>query len=166
MDELLVLIFRWLHIGTAIVVVGGTAFKLFVLIPAAKEIADDERQKLRAAVMKRWKWFVHLGVGLFLISGFFNYLWVQAPLHKGDKVYHMLMGMKILLALGVFALAEIMVGRSKLAEKMRQNAPKFLAINLTLAVVIVLMSGYLRVRKWSAPVNMKPPGVTAAQSAS
>ena len=146
MDMLVPLIFRWLHIGPAIVLVGGTAFMLFVLHPASMEIAEAERVKLRAAVIKRWKRFVHAGVGLFLISGLYNYVVVQVPLHRGDGLYHMLMGIKMLTALGVFGLAEIMVGRSKLAEKLRQNAPKFLAINLTLAVAILLLSGFLKTR--------------------
>jgi uncharacterized membrane protein len=144
--DILALIFRWLHIGPAIVLVGGTTFMLFVLLPAAKVLPDDEHLKLRAEVIRRWKLFVHVGVGLFLISGFYNYLVVQRPLHKGDGLYHAFMGIKILMAMGVFALAEIMVGRSKLAEKFRQNAPKYLAINLTLAVAIVLLSGFLKTR--------------------
>lgn len=153
--DILPLIFRWLHIGPAIVLVGGTAFMLFVLLPAAKEISDEEHLKLRAAVLKRWKRFVHVGIGLFLISGFYNYIVILAPLHRGDGLYHALMGVKMLMAMGVFALAEIMVGRSKLADKLRQNSSKFLAINLTLAVAILLLSGFLKTR--GVPVKNIPP---------
>lgn len=144
MNLALQLIFRWIHIGSAITVVGGTVFMLFVLLPAAKEILDEEHLKLRAAVLKRWKWFVHFGIALFLVSGLYNYIKVMAPLHKGDGLYHALMGIKMLLAMGVFGLAEVLVGRSKLAEKLRQNASKFLTINLVLAAIIVMLSGFLR----------------------
>ena len=34
--EILSIISRWIHIGTAIVVVGGTVFLRFVLLPAAE----------------------------------------------------------------------------------------------------------------------------------
>jgi uncharacterized membrane protein len=155
--DILSLIFRWLHIGPAIVLVGGTAFMLFVLLPAAKELPDAEHMKLRAAVMKRWKRFVHGGIALFLISGFYNYIVVQAPLHRGDGLYHALMGIKMLMAMGVFALAEIMVGRSKLADKLRQNASKFLAINLALAVAILMLSGFLKTRGVPDTVNPSQP---------
>ena len=144
MNLALQLIFRWIHIGSAITVVGGTVFMLFVLLPAAKEILDDEHLKLRAAVLKRWKWFVHIGIALFLVSGLYNYIKVMAPLHKGDGLYHALMGVKMLLAMGVFGLAEVLVGRSKLAEKLRQNASKFLTINLVLAAIIIMLSGFLK----------------------
>jgi uncharacterized membrane protein len=155
--DIVALIFRWLHIGPAIVLVGGTAFMLFVLLPAAKVLPDEEHMKLRAAIIKRWKGFVHTGVALFLISGFYNYIAIQAPLHKGDGLYHALMGIKMLTAMCVFALAEIMVGRSKLAEKLRQNSQKFLAINLALAVAILMLSGFLKTR--DVPGRATPPGL-------
>ncbi len=157
MDFALPLIMRWIHIGSAITVVGGTVFTLFVLLPAAKEILHEEHLKLRAAVLKRWKWFVHIGIALFLISGLYNYLVVMRPLHKGDGLYHGLMGAKFLLALGVFGLAEMLVGRSKAAEKLRHNASKFLTINLALAVIIVMLSGFLR----TIPAKAIPGGLPA-----
>lgn len=140
------LIFRWLHIGPAIVLVGGAFFMLVVLHPALSVLPEDERAKLRAAVIKRWKLVVHVGVLLFLVSGFYNYIVVQVPLHKKDGLYHGLMGLKMLLGISVFFIAEAMVGRSKLAEKMRQNAPRFLVISVSLAMVIMLISGFLKTR--------------------
>lgn len=164
MDLALQLIFRWIHIGSAITVVGGTVFMLFVLLPAAKEILDDEHLKLRAAVLKRWKWFVHIGIALFLVSGLYNYIKVMAPLHKGDGLYHALMGVKMLLAMGVFGLAEVLVGRSKLAEKLRQNASKFLTINLVLAAIIVMLSGFLKTLP-AKPAAAVAPAAIAVDSA-
>lgn len=165
MDLMLPLIMRWIHIGSAITVVGGTVFTLFVLLPAAREILHEEHLKLRAAVLRRWKWFVHIGIALFLISGLYNYLVVMRPLHKGDGLYHALMGTKILLALGVFGLAEMLVGRSKLADQLRQNASKFLTINLTLAALIIMISGFVRTippktGAGSAPVNSATTPIT------
>jgi ribosomal protein L7/L12 len=145
--DLLQLIFRWTHILTAIVLAGGSIFMLLVLHPAAATaLSDEERGRLRAAVIKRWKMIVHLGVLLFLISGLYNYIVVLIPQHKKDGLYHGLMGLKILLALGVFFIAEAMAGRSKLAEKMRSQTPKFLGIAVSMILVIVLISGFLKTR--------------------
>jgi uncharacterized membrane protein len=160
MNLALQLIFRWIHIGSAITVVGGTVFMLFVLLPAAKEILDEEHLKLRAAVLKRWKWFVHFGIALFLVSGLYNYIKVMVPLHKGDGLYHALMGVKMLLAMGVFGLAEVLVGRSKLAEKLRQNASKFLTINLVLAAIIVMLSGFLKTLPAKPAAAVAPAAVS------
>ena len=52
MDVALPLIMRWIHIGSAITVVGGTVFTLFVLLPAARELgglAYDESQVVGGA---------------------------------------------------------------------------------------------------------------------
>src|ERR1700760_2727566 len=104
---------RWIHILTAVVLVGGSIFLRFVLTPAAAQLPDDAHAKLKELVLGTWKKFVHGGIALFLLSGFYNYLVVQGPAHKGDKLYHPLMGIKILLALAIFVVASGLVGRSK-----------------------------------------------------
>jgi uncharacterized membrane protein len=143
--EILCIVSRWIHIGTAIVVVGGTVFLRFVLLPAAESLPPAEHDQLRAAVMGRWKKFVTIGIGLFLLSGFFNYIVVSVPKHHGDKTYHMLMGIKILLAFIVFFFASVLVGRSPRFEPMRQARKKWLLVVLTLAAAIIAISGFLRV---------------------
>jgi uncharacterized membrane protein len=147
MDPFLILdtVFRIVHVGTAITVVGGSVFMAFVLMPSATAISDAEHDKLRAGVLGRWKMFVHIGVALFIISGFYNFA-RMAPLHKDDGLYHALVGTKILLAFGVFFIAEALVGKSKAFEGMRQNRGKWLKIIVTLAAIIVSISGFVKVR--------------------
>ena len=67
-------------------------------------------------------------------------------MHKGDALYHALVGIKILLALGVFFIASVLVGRSPAFEGMRQNRAKWLKIIVILATVIVGISGFVKVR--------------------
>ena len=136
---------RIVHIGTAITLVGGSAFILLVLMPSTRELAEDASDKLSAAVMGRWKRFVHLGVLLFLVSGFYNYA-RAIPNHKGDGLYHALIGTKMLLALGVFFLAAALVGRSPALEGIRRNRSKWLKLLVFLAAVIVCISGFVKVR--------------------
>ena len=144
--ELVSLLSRWTHIGTAIVLVGGTVFLRFVLTPAAAQLSDDEHTKLKQLVMGTWKKFVHAGIALFVLSGFYNFIAVQVPKHKGDSVYHAVMGTKILLAFVIFFLASALVGRSKSFEGMRQSARFWQLVMIVLAAVIIGMSGYLKVR--------------------
>ena len=139
---------RVLHIGTAIVVVGGTFFVRFVLFPAATQnLADDAHARLRSAVMGTWKKIVHAGIALFVATGAINYYRVFAEgTHKGDALYHALLGTKIILALVVFFIASALVGRSPAFEGMRRSAPKWLLVNLLLAALIIAASGFLKVR--------------------
>jgi uncharacterized membrane protein len=136
---------RIVHVGTAITLVGGSVFMLWVLMPSAKELSDETHQKLATAITSRWKRFVHIGIALFLISGIYNF--VRAlPNHRGDGLYHALIGTKILLALAVFFIAAALVGRSASLEPIRRNRAKWLKILVTLAAVIVIISGFVKVR--------------------
>jgi uncharacterized membrane protein len=141
----LVVASRWVHIGTAIVLVGGLVFLRFVLGPAAAQLPEESHAKLKELVMSTWKKFLHGGIALFLLSGFYNYLVVQAPLHKGDKLYHALMGTKILLALVVFFLSSALVGRSKAFAGMRANPRLWQGVIIGLATLIIGISGFVKV---------------------
>lgn len=136
---------RIVHVATAITLVGGSIFTLFVLLPSAKELSEESHAKLAAAVAGRWKRFVHIGVLLFLVSGFYNY--IQAiPDHRGDGLYHALLGTKMLMALVVFFLAAALVGKSPKLEPIRRNRAKWLKVLVLIAATIVTISGFVKVR--------------------
>jgi hypothetical protein len=136
---------RIVHVATAITLVGGSVFMLCVLLPAAKQLAGDAHERLSAAVTGRWRRFVHVGIGLFLLTGFYNYFRAM-PLHDGDSLYHALIGTKILLALGVFFLASALVGRSEKLAPFRRQRGRWLRVLVVLAAIIVAISGYVKVR--------------------
>jgi len=140
------ILFRWAHVGTAIVLLGGGVFMRFILMPSADTLDDETHNGLRAQVMGRWKRYVHMGILLLLVSGFYNYLVVMIPKHKGDGLYHALLGTKILLALGIFFLASALVGRSAKFESMRANRGKWMLVVVLLGAGIVGISGFLKVR--------------------
>lgn len=145
---------RIIHVSTAITLVGGSAFLVFVLLPSAKLLSEEAHQSLSQAVTGRWKRFIHGGILLFLVTGFYNYIRAM-PLHQGDGMYHQLIGIKMLLAFVVFFLASVLVGRSAKFESMRQNRAKWLRIVVVFAAVIVCISGYVKVRGVVAESN--PP---------
>jgi uncharacterized membrane protein len=143
---------RWAHVGTAIVLLGGAVFSRFVLLPSAAELSEDEQEKLRSGVLSRWKRFVHAGIALLLLSGFFNF-YRAMPLHKAEKAYHALIGIKILLALGLFFVASALVGRSSAAAAMRKNAPFWVGLLVVLGALIVAISGYAKVALPGGPAT-------------
>ncbi len=158
MELILALISRWAHVGTAIVLVGGTAFFRLVVVPSLEGDSTDLVRRIR----ERWKKFVHGGIALFLISGFYNYLVVMMPKHKGDGPYHMLVGTKMLLAFGVFFLASALVGSKPGTQKFRDQSKKWTGIMLLLSAVIVGISGFVKVRPYTAApaadvIEVDPP---------
>lgn len=136
---------RFVHIATAITLVGGSVFMLVALIPAANLLSSESHAQLASAVQGRWKRFVHLGILLFLLTGLYNY-WRGFDLHRGDGLYHGLVGTKILLALALFAIVSVLVGRSAKFEGMRANRSKWLGVVVLLATLIVGISSFVKVR--------------------
>ena len=152
---------RILHVGTAITLVGGSAFILFVVVPAANRLADDVRDGLVSDVWQRWKRFVHPGILIFLLTGFYNYLRAIEK-HEGDSLYHALVGTKILIGLVVFFIAAALVGKSQALESIRQNRTKWLRIMILLAIVIVAISGFVKVRGVPDQAPQATAGATPA----
>ncbi len=142
---------RWAHIGAAIVLIGGTVFTRFVLMPAAASLQESEHDALRERIMGRWRKFVMGGILVLIVTGFYNYIKVAIPAHKGDGLYHALMGTKILLAFGAFFLASVMAGRSPRFEHLRENASRWLGVLIFITAIIVAIGGFLKVAVKSRP---------------
>jgi uncharacterized membrane protein len=153
---------RFVHVAVAIVLVGGTTFLRFVLMPSARELPDAEHDLLRQRLLGRWKRFVHGGIALLLLSGLYNYM-KQIPSHRGDALYHALLGTKMLLALAVFFFASVLVGSSPTFEKLRQNRAKWLGVLLVLATAVVAISGFVKVRGPKTK-TVKPLSLPAVES--
>ncbi len=144
-------IFRVVHVATAIVLVGGSVFMRFALIPAETGLSEAEQEGFRERVRKHWSRFVHAGITILLISGLYNYLVVTMPAHQQDGRYHMLIGIKMLLAMVLFFLASALVGRSNALKGLREKARGTLMVMIILAAVIVAISGYLKIRGVPGP---------------
>ncbi len=136
---------RVVHVGTAMALVGGSLFMAVILLPSLGVLTEQSRQDLVGSVRDRWRRFVHGGIGLFVVSGFYNYFRAM-PSHKGDGLYHALVGIKVLLAMVVFFLATVMVGRSSNFNSLRVNPGKTLRLMLFLSLVIIFISGFVKVR--------------------
>ncbi|MBX3440423.1 MAG: hypothetical protein KF861_23235 [Planctomycetaceae bacterium] len=149
---------RWVHVGASVVLVGGSVFLRFVLMPAAASLQESEHTALRERIMGRWKKIVMGGILLLLISGFYNYLKVTAPLHKGDGLYHGVMGTKILLAFAAFFLASVLTGRSPKFESFRANSSRWLGVLILLTAVIIALGGFLKVAR---PPQSAEPSASA-----
>lgn len=142
----LAIVFRWLHILSAITAVGGTIFMRMALVPSVAVLDDDQRKALHEQVRSRWVKFV-MGAILFLIvSGFFNYFKRSNAGFDADfkRLYNILFGIKFLIALVIFFLASALTGRAAALARFRQNAKLWLSVNVVLAVIVVCISGVLR----------------------
>jgi len=137
-------VMRWVHVITAVVVVGGVIFMRLMLAPVAGASLDPAAQdQLRAGIMARWRKVVHVGILLFLISGFYNYFFVTRFAHEAPA-YHMLFGIKFLLALVVFALALMLSSSKGYAARIQANATAWTGVLIVLALITIMLGGYMK----------------------
>lgn len=144
---LLPLVVRWLHILSATVVVGGGVF-LWLVVPRALTRADlstgDDRSAVQDALLRLWGPLFHTCILLFLVSGFYNYLLITRFEHTEQPVYHMLFGVKFLLALVVFAVGVALTSRHDWSARIHANARFWVGLLTVVAIAVVLISGTMR----------------------
>lgn len=142
--EIPVIVSRWLHLAAVITAIGGTVFLRMVLHPsAASSLAPETHDALRAAVVRRWARVVHVCILFIILSGIYNAI-VMFPKHSGQPLYHALFGVKVLLALVLFFIAIAVTGRNPAFAVIRARGPMWMAVNIALAAVIVLISNILK----------------------
>jgi uncharacterized membrane protein len=134
MGEFLTAIMRWVHITSAVTLVGGIVYARFVMIPAARSLSPDARTALDENAARRFRPAAFAAMAGLVLSGIFNYL-----LKPGHSVrYSALFGVKMLLALHVFSVA-ILVAAPKNPRRARQLLGAAIS-----GLAIILIAAYLK----------------------
>jgi uncharacterized membrane protein len=129
---------RYIHILSAMILVGGLVFDLFCVKPALRVIDDSLRDSITAVIRKQFFRLQIIGIAGLLISGIFNWVISAATYRDMGAAGNALIGIKVLLALAVFAvvfLRSTNMIKSDKAAKM---------INIHLVTIIVLLAAILR----------------------
>jgi len=155
------LVLRWIHIFGAIMLVGGVILMRCAYLPA---IVENKAPDFAAAFRRRWSKLVMLSSAMLLISGFVNFFLVIKQ-YQVPSQYHMVFGIKFLLAFLVFFLAASLSGRSGLAEKLRQKEQGWLTVNLILAVAVVCLGGLMKCTERTPKAAPTPPPAASSVSA-
>ena len=142
---LLPLLVRWRHIFGAIFLLGVAFYLRMVLMPAAAENLEGESaQKLRQGVMARWRKILPVLILVLIVSGLYNFMAVTRFAHEGQPQYHMLFGIKFILAFAVFMLASMLSGKKAISQKLQQNAALWVGITIAMGIAIVMIAGYMK----------------------
>ncbi len=139
--EFLPLLSRWLHILASLLLVGGTSFLRFIILPTAPSAGGNE--EFRESLRKRWSKLVAGSILFLLVSGLYNSA-IKSIDYQLDSVYLTLLTGKILLALFVFFVVSVLAGRSGLAVRFRQREARWYDLALLAMLLIVLMAGYMK----------------------
>jgi len=106
---------RFLHIISAVTLVGGVLAWRFGAIPATAALAAETQTKVGNALAATWRPFIFFSVAGLLISGIWSFLEKTGM----TPAYHAVIGIKFLLALHVFAVA-ILAAKQNNPSRSRQ----------------------------------------------
>jgi len=134
MGDVLSVIMRWLHYSSLTTLIGGILYGRLVMVPASAVLAPDERAALGDRAAAAFRPFVLAAICGLVVSGVYNIL-----THPGHRpIYQMLLGIKLLLALHVFAVALLIV---RPRNKRRARMMTGVAIS---GLVIIAIAAYLQ----------------------
>jgi putative copper export protein len=134
MGDMLGAIMRWLHYSSLATLVGGILYGRLVMLPASAALAPDEREALADRAAVAFRPFVLAAICGLVFSGLYNIL-----THPGHTMkYHVLLGIKLLLALHVFAVA-LLIARAGHPRRARMMTG--VAIS---GMVIIAIAAYLQ----------------------
>jgi uncharacterized membrane protein len=135
------IISRVLHITFAMIMVGGLFYLRSVLAPAGPKACFAGRREV-------WARWVGIATFFLLASGIYNAMIIlgkgQGPDTRLPPTYHMLLGIKFLLALLVMVVMSLLAGKTAAAERFRGNMKRWLNIAWMAALAIVILAAVMR----------------------
>jgi len=134
MPDVLNVFMRWLHISSVVTLIGGMIFGRLVMTPAAAGLSGETRTALGERAAVSFRPLVGAAITGLLISGIYNIF--SNPGHTVK--YHILLGVKLLLAMHVFAAAWLIVQPNN-PRRARQMLGALIS-----GLCIILISAYLR----------------------
>lgn len=134
-------VIQWIHVSAAVVGVGGMAFLLFVLYPSSRGLNPEQRELLMRGVRSRFRWIAWSVILLLVGSGLYNVslVWLVPA-----GIYWKFLKIKIALALVIFAIVLCLTIPISLFDAFRRRRQLWLSIAFGLAMVVILISAYLR----------------------
>jgi len=138
MTDVLSVIMRWLHLTSAVVVVGGVLYARLVIAPALATLAAQEQDTLASAMAARYRSLLYLAMVFLAGTGLYNTI---MNMGRGP-LYQSLLGIKLLLVLHVFAVGLLIV-KPKNQKRSRQMTGLVISGLIIIAISAVLRQLHL-----------------------
>ena len=134
MADVLFVLMRWLHFASMATLVGGMLYGRLVMTSSITTLAPDARDAFDGQAASRYRPLVLAAVIGLILSGTYNLL--TNPGHTPK--YHMLLGVKLMLVLHVFAVA-FLITQPKNPRRARMMTGTAIS-----GLIILALSAYLR----------------------
>ena len=151
---------RFVHILTAITLAGGLIYISRVQLPSLEESGGDGREELNETLRRRWARLVMFCIVWLILSGVYNYITTISAAKAGQielaRFYHPVVGVKIILAFGVFFLASILSGRTPAARRFQEKIRQWMGVTVFAVIAIIALASALKIG------GKLPPGESSA----
>ncbi len=139
--EWLEILSQWLHLMSAVALIGGLLYTRLVLVPSLVEAPPESRGKLVERLVERWRPIAFTAMGVLLLTGLYNFL---THVRGHSRAYHMAFGIKILLVLHVFSVVMLLAVPPGVNPARDARRPRLMLGAVLSGLVILLLSAFLR----------------------
>jgi len=142
-DSLVDIIFRWLHIAAAAIAVGGFVYARFVVFPALRLLGEEGRAALSAEFSQRLRPLALTAIAMLFLSGAYNLYRILGD-SVVDPAYHMIFGLKFLLAFHVFAMMFVLSMPPSGDSARDARRPRLMLGAVISGLIVFALGAYLR----------------------
>src|SRR5712692_2706315 len=139
--EWLEILSQWLHLMSAVTLIGGLLYARLVVVPALIETPPESRNRLLEQLVTRWRPIAFTVIGVSLLTGLYNFL---AHLPGHSHTYHAVLGIKLLLALHVFTVTILLAVPRGVNPARDARRPRLMLGAAISGLIILLRSAFLR----------------------
>ncbi len=138
--EVLGVLSRWLHIASALLLIGGAFYARSVAVPGLHALPSDDRFQVWSVFIARFRPVVYGAIAGLVVSGIYN-----LATHPGHtRVYHIWFGIKMLLSAHVFAAALLATREPDEKPDEESRRERRLSGVVISGLIVVLIAAYLR----------------------
>lgn len=141
-DLILHLVFRFLHISSVILLLGGAFYARKVVLPILSSLPSGQIDATALIGRSRFRTTLWTLLVLIVLSGLYNFTTYSGPKHS--SAYHMWFGIKMLLVLHILATAILWGTTPYSGEVSIGKSNKRLLSMVISGFIAVFISAYLR----------------------
>jgi hypothetical protein len=141
-DLVLHILFRYLHVASVILFLGGVVHARQVLSPVLSVLPEDLRMQAAAGAQLRYRATLYTLLLVIVLSGLYNFLTYSGPKH--GQTYQIWFGIKMLLVAHILVSA-ILWATSPYGDVTVAGKSKRRLLSIAISgLIVVLISTYLR----------------------
>jgi uncharacterized membrane protein len=137
----MIVLMQWLHLLAAVVGVGAVVFYRVILLPGLSSFRPEDSNAVVERLARRFRMVIWSALVVLVFSGVFNLL--ESP-RIAEPDYRYILGIKLVLAFLMFAIAFVVTLPLAALKRIQREQTALLTVYLVLAVVIIVISAYLR----------------------